>query len=103
MSAQFFHLRAVIGELALEHRLPLVSSNEGFVQLGGLLRYGANPVESWREAADYIDRILRGAHPGDLPIALAKKFVLAINLKTAATLGLTVPAALLARADEVVR
>lgn len=103
MSAQFFHLRAVIAELALEHRLPLVSSNEGFVQLGGLLRYGANPVESWREAADYIDRILRGAHPGDLPIELAKKFVLAINLKTAATLGLTVPPTLLARADEVVR
>ena len=93
--------REVIIASAARHRLPAIYSNN-FVNSGGLVYYGANFPESFRLGASYIDRILRGAGPENLPIQLPTKFDLAINLKTARALGLTVPAALLARADEVI-
>ena len=70
---------------------------------GGLLSYGDNPFERWRHAAAYVDKILKGAKPGDLPMAQPMNFVLVINLKTAQALGLTVPPSLLFQANEVIR
>jgi putative tryptophan/tyrosine transport system substrate-binding protein len=91
-----------IADLALKHRLPTVSGETGFAQLGGFMNYGPDIVEAWRYAATYVDRILRGAKPGELPMEQAVKFELVINLKTAKALGLTVPPTLLAIADEVI-
>jgi putative ABC transport system substrate-binding protein len=73
-----------------------------FARDGGLLSYGPDPVDIIRRAATYVDRILRGAKPGDLPVQLPTKFEMVLNLKTAKALGLEVPPALLARADEVI-
>ena len=70
---------------------------------GGLLSYGADPVDIWRRAAPYVDRILRGARPEDLPVQLPVKFFMGLNLKTAKALGLTIPETLLATADEVIQ
>ena len=84
------------------HRLPAIYSDRVFVKSGGLLYYGADRVELFRSAASYVDRILRGEKAGDLPFQQPTKYDLVINLKTAKTLGLTVPATLLARADEVI-
>jgi len=91
-----------IAAFARAHRLPLISAFRGVVEAGGLLSYGPNLHELWRQAARYIDKILRGAKPADLPVEQPTTFELVINLKTAKTLGLTVPQALLARADEVI-
>ena len=74
-----------------------------FTRDGGLLSYGPDPVETFRRAATYVDRILRGEKPGDLPVQFATKFELVINLKTAKALGLTIPETLLATADEVIQ
>jgi putative ABC transport system substrate-binding protein len=99
----FFAINAArIGELALKYRLPTMSGETGFAQLGGFMNYGPDIIEAWRHAATYVDKILKGAKPGDLPIEQAVKFELAINLQTAKALGLTVPPTLLARADEVI-
>ena len=94
--------RDLIIRLAARHRLPAVYPFRFFVTAGGLMFYGANNIDQWRQAASYVDRIFLGIHPRDLPIQLPTKFDLAINLKTAKALGLTVPPSLLASADEVI-
>jgi putative tryptophan/tyrosine transport system substrate-binding protein len=91
-----------IGVLALKAQLPTMHGVREFVEDGGLMSYGPNLTDLFRRAGDYVDKILRGAKPGDLPIEQPTKFELVINLKTAKALGLTLPEALLARADEVI-
>ena len=94
--------RPLILKLAVQHRLPAVYSNRVFVTDGGLISFGADSIDPHRLAAGYIDRILKGEKPADLPVQAPTKYELAINLKTAKALGLTVPPTLLARADEVI-
>jgi putative ABC transport system substrate-binding protein len=94
--------RGLIVELAARHRLPAVYTSPDFVRNGGLMYYGFDFIEQFRQAAPYVDRILKGAKPGDLPVQQPTKFALMINLKVAHALGLQVPQALLARADEVI-
>jgi putative ABC transport system substrate-binding protein len=91
-----------IAQLTLQHRVPAMSAYRQFVVDGGLMSYGPNTADIFRRAADYVDRILRGAKPADLPAQSPMKFELAINLKTATALGLTAPQSLLATADEVI-
>jgi putative ABC transport system substrate-binding protein len=93
---------ARINTLALGARLPTIYSDRTFLQAGGLMSYGANNVDLFRRAADYVDKILRGAKPGDLPVEQPTKFELVFNLITAKALGLEIPPTLLARADEVI-
>ena len=101
-SAATIRHRDLIISLAARHQLPAVYYDRYFAAAGGLISYGSNIVEEYRLAAGYIDRILKGEKPADLPVQVATKYELIINLKTAKTLGLTVPPALLARADEVI-
>jgi putative ABC transport system substrate-binding protein len=88
--------------LAARHRLPAVYYDRYFAVAGGLISYGPNIVGEFRRAADYVDRILKGEKPADLPVQVATKYELVVNLKTAKTLGLELPASVLARADEVI-
>jgi putative tryptophan/tyrosine transport system substrate-binding protein len=95
--------RELIITLAARHKLPAVHFERVFVAAGGLISYGPDVIDQYRHAAGYVDRILRGEKPGDLPIQFPSKFDLVINLKTANALGLTIPAKLLATADEVIQ
>ena len=94
--------RELISGLAARHRLPSVYSDRYFVESGGLLAFGNNTPRLFQRAASYIDRILNGASPSDLPVQLPTEFELVINLKTAKALGLTIPSSLLLRADQVI-
>ncbi|MEX2034675.1 MAG: ABC transporter substrate-binding protein [Xanthobacteraceae bacterium] len=89
-------------DLAVKHRLPAIAPNFGFTRSGGLMSYSADLQALYREAAVFIDKILKGRKPADLPIHLPKKFQLGVNLKTAKALGVTVPSAVVTRADEVI-
>jgi putative ABC transport system substrate-binding protein len=101
-SASIFRGRAQLAQLAMENRLPTSFAFREYVEVGGLVSYGVNFSTMYRRAAEYTDRILRGTKPVDLPVEQPTKFELAINLKTAKMLGLTVPPSFLARADEVI-
>ena len=95
--------RELIVALAARHRLPAVYYERSFVAAGGLISYGNDYIDQYRRAAGYVDRILRGEKPGDLPVQAPTKFEMAVNLKTAKALGLTIPETLLATADEVIQ
>jgi len=94
--------RALLIALAAKHRLPAIYSYRYFVAEGGLTSYGVDPADQYRQAASYVDRILRGAKPGDLPVQQPTRFELIINLKAAKALGLDVPPTMLGRADEII-
>ena len=97
----FAHART-IAELALKQNLPAISHIRNFADSGGLMAYGVDNDDQMRRAATYVDKILKGARPGDIPVEQATKFNLVINLKTAKALGLTIPPSLLQRADQVI-
>ena len=97
-----FAQRALIISAAARNNVPAVYGPSYFARDGGLLSYGPDPVDNLRRAATYVDRILRGEKPGDLPVQLPTKFEMAVNLKTATALGLAIPPSILLRADEVI-
>ena len=101
-SAAFLSGYRRIAELALVHRLPCGGGNREFAEAGGLVSYGPDIADLFRRGAVYVDKILKGAKPGDLPVEQPTKFELVINLKTAKALGLTLPPSLLLRADSVI-
>jgi putative ABC transport system substrate-binding protein len=92
-----------IADFAMKSRLPSVYENREAVHAGGLMSYGADIADSYRRVATYVDKILTGANPADLPVEQPTKFELVINLKTAKQIGLTIPPNVLARADRVIR
>jgi putative ABC transport system substrate-binding protein len=101
-NSMFFTERRRLVDLAAKSRLPTMYSVREFVDAGGLMAYGPNFADLYRRAATFVDRILKGAKPGDLPVEQPTKFELVINLKTAKALGLTIPPSLLQRADQVI-
>jgi putative ABC transport system substrate-binding protein len=102
-TSRLFSSRKRIAELAMKHRLPTVGGNRDFVEAGSLASYGTDYPDLFRRAAVYVDKILKGAKPADLPIEQPTKFELVINLKTAKALGLTIAPSLLGRADQVIQ
>jgi putative ABC transport system substrate-binding protein len=102
-AVMFFVQRTRIVELAAQSRLPAMYWAKEFAEAGGLMAYGSNIREMYRRAATYVDKILKGAKPGDLPVEQPTKFELVINLKTAKALGLTIPPSVLGRADEIIQ
>jgi len=99
----FIDYRKHIAELAIKNRLPSMSERSDMVEAGGLLSYAANEAESYRRAAYYVDKILKGTKPGDIPVEQPTKFELVINLKTAKQIGVTIPQSVLYRADKVIK
>jgi putative ABC transport system substrate-binding protein len=102
-SPHFFSQAPRIVSLAAKTRLPAIYEHQGFVEAGGLMSYGPSHPDTFRRLAGYVDRILKGAKPADLPVEQPTKLELAVNLKTAKTLGLTIPQSLLLRVDQVVQ
>ena len=98
-----FTNRSLIFAFATKNRLPAIYSTSDFVEAGGLMSYGADLLDNWRRAAVYVDKILKGAKPGNLPVEQPTKFELVINLKAAKQIGLTIPPNVLARADRVIK
>ena len=98
-----YELRAAISERSQRLRIPDMYEERALVAAGGLVSYGPNPIELYREAAGYVDRIFNGAKPADLPVQQPTKLDLVLNLKTATAIGLTIPQALLLRADEIIQ
>jgi putative ABC transport system substrate-binding protein len=94
--------RELLIKAAARNNLPAVYPNPAYARDGGLLCFGPDPIDTYRRAATYVDRILRGAKPAELPVQLPTKFEMAVNLKTAKALGLTVPQSILLSADEVI-
>jgi len=101
-AAEFSNIRARIAALGLKHRIPTMTPEPGFAKEGGLVQYGPSVVENWRHAATYVDKILKGAKPADLPVEQPTKFELVINMKTAKALGVKIPQSVLLRADQVI-
>jgi putative ABC transport system substrate-binding protein len=95
--------RRRIGDLAAQHRLPTVSSQRVYPEAGALMSYGPSFSDLFRRAATYVDKILKGARPADLPVEQPTVFEMVINLKTAKALGLTIPQSILVRADEIIQ
>jgi putative ABC transport system substrate-binding protein len=102
-SALMFRARGEIAQLALKNRLPTSFAFREYVDAGGLVSYGVNFSSMFRRAAEYIDKILKGGNPGDLPVEQPTKFELVINLKTAKALGLTIPQSVMLQADEIIQ
>jgi ABC-type uncharacterized transport system substrate-binding protein len=102
-AALLIDYRKQIADLAIKNRLPSMCEGSDFVEAGGLLSYSTNDAESFRRAAHYVDKILKGAKPADLPVEQPTKFELVINLKTAKQIGLTIPQSVLYRADRVIK
>jgi putative ABC transport system substrate-binding protein len=102
-SNMFTNERRRLVDLPAKNRLPAVYPAREFVNAGGLMAYGTNVADLYRRAATYVDKILKGTKPGDLPVEQPTKFELVINLKTAKALGLTIPQSVLGRADEVIQ
>ena len=102
-SPTFFSQRRRLAELAVRNRLPTMFTMSEYVEAGGLMAYGPHYPDLFRRAATFVDKILKGAKPADLPVEQPTKFEFVINLKTAKRLGLTIPPSVLARADEVIQ
>ena len=101
--SMFFFERTRLAELAAKHRLPSIAAQRELAEAGCLMAYGVSAFDTYRRTAAYVDKILRGAKPADLPVEQAIKFELVVNLKTAKVLGLTIPQSVLLRADEVIQ
>lgn len=103
LSSPLYNARSeLLAECQMKHRLPEIFANKGNVSAGGLMSYGADLDDLYRRAAVYIDKILKGAKPADLPVEQASKYVMVVNLKTAKALGITIPPTVLARADDII-
>jgi putative ABC transport system substrate-binding protein len=102
-SANYWNHRAELLSIISKARIPAIYGQKAFADAGGLIAYGTNFSDIFRRSAGYVDKILKGAKPGDIPIEQPTKFDLVVNLKTAKTLGITIPESILLRADQVIR